>query len=236
MPWPCRCCFKVLRWYWPLCEEGGMHKVLSGDQKHSPLLYCTSCCFLLVLWCSVSAEGDVAQKQCSVGTGVDSCRSDVSALQITEWRLCFNDSQSPAVSVLLFASCLLRGVRSCTCVFVLAFMSRCARAALNTPSVIFCAAHWSWDLEALCSLCVIMWLRPIMCMQRVSIKLPRSKALPIHTHTLLALHYPPHSSHLSPPPLSLSLPFQQGNSMLSNFFQMSSTSLPPFSPALFPLF
>lgn len=90
---------------------------------------------------SVSAEGDVAQKQCSVGTGVDSCRSDVSALQITEWRLCFNDSQSPAVSVLLFASCLLRGVRSCTCVFVLAFMSRCARAALNTPSVIFCAAH-----------------------------------------------------------------------------------------------
>lgn len=227
MPWPCRCCFKVLRWYWPLCEEGGMRKVL---------LYCTSCCFLLVLWCSVSAEGDVAQKQCSVGTGVDSCRSDVSALQITEWRLCFNDSQSPAVSVLLFASCLLRGVRSCTCVFVLAFMSRCARAALNTPSVIFCAAHWSWDLEALCSLCVIMWLRPIMCMQRVSIKLPRSKALPIHTHTLLALHYPPHSSHLSPPPLSLSLPFQQGNSMLSNFFQMSSTSLPPFSPALFPLF
>lgn len=56
-----------------------------------------------------------------------------------------------------------------------------------------------------------------------------------HSHTL-TLHYPPHSSHLSPPPLSLSLPFQQGNSMLSNFFQMSSTSLPPFSPALFPLF
>lgn len=54
-----------------------------------------------------------------------------------------------------------------------------------------------------------------------------------HTHTLCPLHYPPYSSPLSPPPLSPA--FQQGNSMLSNFCQMSNTSLPS-SAALFPLF
>lgn len=60
-----------------------------------------------------------------------------------------------------------------------------------------------------------------MCMQTVSIKLGRSKGR-THTHTQSIL-YTALLIPLSPPP-----PFQRGNSMLSNFFQMSSTSLPPF--------
>lgn len=54
-----------------------------------------------------------------------------------------------------------------------------------------------------------------------------------HTYKLYPLHYPPYSSPLSPPPLSP--PFQQGNSVLSNIFQMSNTSLPSF-PVLVPSF
>lgn len=57
-----------------------------------------------------------------------------------------------------------------------------------------------------------------------------------HSHTLSFTLPSSFLALISPSTLSLSLPFQQGNSMLSNFFQMSSTSLPPFSPALFPLF
>lgn len=72
------------------------------------------------------------------------------------------------------------------------------------------------------SLCDWGWL--CACRQFLSNTSDQSIVLAIHTHILYPLHYPLYSSPLSPPP-----PFQQGNSMHSNFFQMSRTSRPSFS-------
>lgn len=99
----------------------------------------------------------------------------------------------------------------------------------SLPEVSECLSSWMLsslqlsDLKILrplsVSLCDWSWL----CACSL-IKLCRSKAHPTHTHKLCPLCYPPYSSLLSPPPLSP--PFQQGNSMLCNFCQMSNTSLP----------
>lgn len=108
----------------------------------------------------------------------------------------------------------------------------------SLPEVSECLSSWMLssvqlsDLKILrplsVSLCDWSWL----CACSL-IKLCRSKAHPTHTHKLCPLCYPPYSSLLSPPPLSP--PFQQGNSMLCNFCQMSNTSLPS-SAVLFPSF
>lgn len=132
---------------------------------------------------------------------------------------CFRSSEANPVS-----SCAYMCPCAC-CPFVLVY-------AHGMQSVQLTTGHWSWDPKA--SFCVIMWLKLIVRMQTDQ-TLQIKGSLNTHTrrHTLCPLHYPPYSSSLSPPPLSPA--FQQGNSMLSNFCQMSNTSLPS-SAALFPLF
>lgn len=141
-----------------------------------------------------------------------------------------------------FAPLVCSHVRVHVCAFVLAFMFlMCAHVALHTHSVhsvymlnvcvsVLSPVQFS-DLKALHFIMVIMWLRLIMCMQTVSIKLGRSKRLSLSF--FLSIPYTTLLIPLSTPPVYP--PFQHGNSMLSNFFQMLSPSLPLF-PALFPPF